>query len=1170
MAPLVPPKPRPRLPPGRTHHGDAGRRTAACSRSRACRRLPLAALAICVASAAALRLTGRKPPLLLQQMHHVPILQPTMDYWSNFAQDWSTRLGVTGVLDDAVPEPVIALLNSTRLSDEEKERLRRQREDYYHDDSIRSVRITVCISLPIFMLSFGGFELMLRSKQTSFWRMLGVPRLVAAELSGASAACSSGLDGISPRRRNNGVTPETAHRQVWCHTADLMRKVLMVDDKKILECAGMDAVVLLRFCALCGRFCAILCFWCLFLSPLYAAGANWWIIGPRQGLTRYTLANLRQGSNILWCVVPAAYLCTLTLCALLWKEYERFVLLRRSYLGGASVPRHEHGSPPVQSCDSVIGGEIPFRRGVTPPPLLSSPVLAPQPSPPLVLNASEVPEVVQGFDFEMAHLPSIGQQAPTGQADLLEQARRTVLVEGVPPEFSDPAVLRAHFEELLGANTVHSIAPVPADSRRLCDLMELRSNLMQDRGSNWQELVQVEETLRGKREMFGRMVIASAFKDRRRYGSFAGHPTDTGSFLSLGGEDEFSADPAPRPVCNTMPHSNVMGSFLPSGALDNLPPAGLYNPRARTTTTLSASGFQELCAAGRIAVRVAVGALTSTASAIRTLAVELAGSSVRRVGQLVPVSALGTPRHSRVNTPGPSALGTPFDEGFFMDIGVIANSRRFSSAYVTFKNLQSACIACQVTLEDATMITGTSTEMTVVPAPEPRDVVWRNAARPTSQRLIRSFGVEVALLLGLAFWSVPVGLLQAWCSLARLQQLLPWMHLTQQFVSSDVFSLLTLYLPVILLLLVLEVLPLGFHWIEMFYEGVKSHSALHLLTMRRYWRFQLATIFVTVLSGSVSDSLKTIVDHPPSLMWELGQSLPKVAVYFLVTVLSSALVVAPVSLLRLPTVALHAGREAIDMLSRCGALLMGRGFRRPEDNENGRRMASSAAAEALVDTPDLAADMSALLFVLLVCVTYATIAPFIMIAGLLFFVVKWQVLALRYLYVCAPRFDSGGRFWYLLWDQALLALVLGNGTTLALVSLRCGYGQIPFLLPLPLLPVLFKLRAEQRFTEASLRLSLRSARTLDAQNPRVAERLSHDAYWHPALRIAEGELRAASIAASVGSTISAPGNSDRGLATSRREYHHWVHASRVLDAVEELQLGLESTTPSRCISEGIA
>eukprot|EP00434_Breviolum_minutum_P000476 symbB.v1.2.000411.t1/scaffold30.1/size407774/27 len=149
----------------------------------------------------------------------------------------------------------------------------------------------------------------------------------------------------------------------------------------------------------------------------------------------------------------------------------------------------------------------------------------------------------------------------------------------------------------------------------------------------------------------------------------------------------------------------------------------------------------------------------------------------------------------------------------------------------------------------------------------------------------------------------------------------------------------------------------------------------------------------------------------------------------------------------------------------------------------------------------MAADLSALLLVLLVCVTYASIAPLIILAGALFFALRWLVLALRYLYVHVPRFDSGGDFWYLLWNQAVLALILGDFTTLAAVALRSGYAQLPFLLPLPLLPVAFRAMANVRFSKPSQRLSLRVARMVDARaDPNLSERFPLDAYWHPALR----------------------------------------------------------------------
>jgi len=293
----------------------------------------------------------------------------------------------------------------------------------------------------------------------------------------------------------------------------------------------------------------------------------------------------------------------------------------------------------------------------------------------------------------------------------------------------------------------------------------------------------------------------------------------------------------------------------------------------------------------------------------------------------------------------------------------------------------------------------------------------------------------------------------------------------------------------------LEVLPIVLHRIAFRYEGLKSWSGLQMLTMRRYWRFQLATIGVTVLSGSVSNSLSAMLqmlDQPTSLLWELGQSLPQVAVYFLATVLSSALVVGPVSLLRLPLLAQLMWAVATRRLRRL--------LRLPAvETEKSQFLA--AAAEDCLDTPPMAADLSALLLVLLVCVTYAALAPLIIVAGALFFALRWLVLALRYLYVHVPRFDSGGAFWYLLWDQAIMALFLGDVATLAAVALRSGYAQLPFLLPLPLLPVAFRLRAEFRFAEPSRRLSLRAARTLDARaDPNLADRFPFDAYWHPALR----------------------------------------------------------------------
>ncbi|OLQ04603.1 hypothetical protein AK812_SmicGene12304 [Symbiodinium microadriaticum] len=76
--------------------------------------------------------------------------------------------------------------------------------------------------------------------------------------------------------------------------------------------------------ALCGV-------WCLCLVPAYSAGER--TEGSPGSLALYSLLRTQQAFR-LWLVVPTAYLCNLALCGLLWKEYEHFVKLRRSWLGG--------------------------------------------------------------------------------------------------------------------------------------------------------------------------------------------------------------------------------------------------------------------------------------------------------------------------------------------------------------------------------------------------------------------------------------------------------------------------------------------------------------------------------------------------------------------------------------------------------------------------------------------------------------------------------------------------------------------------------------------------------------------------------------------------------------------------------------------------------------------
>ncbi|CAK9098455.1 CSC1-like protein ERD4 (Protein EARLY-RESPONSIVE TO DEHYDRATION STRESS 4) [Durusdinium trenchii] len=736
---------------------------------------------------------------------------------------------------------------------------------------------------------------------------------------------------------------------------------------------------------------------------------------------------------------------------------------------------------PVSPALDVNNINVNWSRGVTPPRLLfgGGTMVA------VVCAAEWTFEKCHGSDkFSANAAPVACSYANVSMAMVREQARRSVVLERLPRELRDPGALRSCLEDLLGHNAVLCVAFAPSDARRLSECMEERNKLRsQSTQLSKVLLMRMEDRLAERRDDFARartrseplladfllgFVEAVELRPEEWLHQLGaelqlfglGVHSDARDAQVVWAEERLSCRTGCRALCTSLRIvSWVMKEANPANPVPRWGRVRARARRARCLRIISASAaasikVHQLVALCRVTDKLALdlgppgvvsmlpaiglGTLLGAATGVVTMgtAVWIGAGTAAGIGagkwlvdRIIAKRRLATGQGPRQESELPPALQAALLgwQNFLASKaqGSSITSRQLAELWSQFEAenpdprhgyqypwynvLESQCYTSS---KDAVLGTG----MQVFPAPEPRDLVWHNVARPETQLLVRQFFVEIALLFGLAFWSVPVSLLQVWCSWARLSQILPWLQLPESMHGTDLEALVTLYMPAALLVL-LEVLPIMLHRLASRYEGVKSWSALQMRTMRRYWRFQLATIGVTVLSGSVSNSLTAMLDQPTSMLWELGQSLPQVAVYFLATVLSSALVVGPVSLLRLPllvqltwTALARRLREILCLGSSTSA--------QAESNF------LAAAAEDCLDTPPMAADLSALLLVLLVCVTYASIAPLIILAGALFFALRWLVLALRYLYVHVPRFDSGGAFWYLLWNQAGLALEL--------------------------------------------------------------------------------------------------------------------------------------------------
>jgi len=326
-----------------------------------------------------------------------------------------------------------------------------------------------------------------------------------------------------------------------------------------------------------------------------------------------------------------------------------------------------------------------------------------------------------------------------------------------------------------------------------------------------------------------------------------------------------------------------------------------------------------------------------------------------------------------------------------------------STGFVTLKSVALAVEAQQVRLSQ-------THAWQVWAAPEPRDIIWENVHKPLPQVRLRHTLALFACGFGLIFWSVPVTLIQGWAQVGNLQSRFPFVAQLQSLPL--VYSFLTDYLPVLALIGLQCVLPSLFEFAAVRYEGHKTKSTVQRIVLNRCFGYQLASLCVTMITGSIWIELQNILQSPASFLTLLSSSLPKVAVYFVTFVLTRTGFSLPLLLLR-----------PWDLLTGPPAAAVRCAY------------GSEAANAALV---------------LVIGLTYSFIAPAILPVCALYFGFATVVYQWLFGYVYEPEFDGRGAFWYDLFNSVLLGLLLGSLALVALACVRATALQVAFLVPLPL------------------------------------------------------------------------------------------------------------------------
>lgn len=243
---------------------------------------------------------------------------------------------------------------------------------------------------------------------------------------------------------------------------------------------------------------------------------------------------------------------------------------------------------------------------------------------------------------------------------------------------------------------------------------------------------------------------------------------------------------------------------------------------------------------------------------------------------------------------GLSNLNRPFDTV----VDTVSGRTDTSNAFVTFTDLVTVTCAVKAPLSHEAGV------LSVQMAPDPRDIEWRNAHIDKAWSNGREGAANILLGLGAILWSVPVTFVQALANLESLAKIPGFSGINW---SGESAAFLNGYLPVVALIGLIASLPPVFAWIGSSFERRKSKSDIQHSTIKRFFYYQLANIYITVTAGSILDTLAEILDHPSNIFALLGTSVPAVVGYFIMFILTKTFAGLPLILLRVPSLLLTLG-----------------------------------------------------------------------------------------------------------------------------------------------------------------------------------------------------------------------------------------------------------------------
>ncbi|KAH7833337.1 hypothetical protein Vadar_005251 [Vaccinium darrowii] len=348
------------------------------------------------------------------------------------------------------------------------------------------------------------------------------------------------------------------------------------------------------------------------------------------------------------------------------------------------------------------------------------------------------------------------------------------------------------------------------------------------------------------------------------------------------------------------------------------------------------------------------------------------------------------------------------------------------AAFVSFKSRYSAATAFH--MQQSNDPTHWVTEQ----APEPRDVYWPFFSTTFMGRWISKLLVILACIVLTVIFLIPVLFVQG---LTNLDQLEIWFPFLTSIASVKIISqVITGYLPSLILLLFLKLVPPVMYFLSSI-QGHISNSQIERSACDKVLWFTIWNIFFgNVLSGSVLNQISILLE-PKNIPGKLALTVPAQASFFIAYVVTSGWTSVSTELFRI-----------IPLL---GSLIT-KPCKSPED-------------EFEVPSFPYYRDVPRLLFFGLLGITYFFLAPLILPFLLIYFCLSYVIYRNQFINVYEPKYETAGKLWPLVHNSMIFSLVLMHAIAIGIFTLKKLSSASTFIIPLPILTLLFNEYCRKRF-----------------------------------------------------------------------------------------------------------